>query len=200
MTAGDFFSPTRPSLFLVDGGQCWSVEEYLERAARVAAQLGVSAAPVINLCEQRAAFLVAYMAAVLSARTTLLPSSRAAEAVAAVAAEYPGSVVVDDALVAAATADRGSELSAAPLATEVDADFVAMIGFTSGSTGVPTRHAKRWGTVAASTVHNGAALRAATALVDLLQRCALRNSKRCTRRPGRCRTQQLKRPHRTLGH
>ena len=161
MTAGDFFSPTRPSLFLVDGGQCWSVEEYLERAARVAAQLGVSAAPVINLCEQRAAFLVAYMAAVLSARTTLLPSSRAAEAVAAVAAEYPGSVVVDDALVAAATADRGSELSAAPLATEVDADFVAMIGFTSGSTGVPTRHAKRWGTVAASTVHNAAALRAA---------------------------------------
>ena len=80
MTVGDFFSLTRPSLFLVSGGHRWSVEEYLERAARVAAQLGASAAPVINLCEQRAAFLVAYMAALLSARTTLLPSSRAAEA------------------------------------------------------------------------------------------------------------------------
>lgn len=158
MTGVALFRPERPEPFLHSGGQVWSVREFLDRVELVAAGFGSGDAPVINLCEQRAGFLVAYVAAVLSGRTTLLPSSRAAEAVAAVSREYPGSLVIDDAMVTAATAVAGARTTAGVSASAVSADFVAMIGFTSGSTGVPTRHAKRWGTVACSTTHNAAAL------------------------------------------
>lgn len=139
---------------LLDGCRVRSVGEFLAGAAAVAASLA-DVREVINLCEGRAPFLTAYVGALLARATTLLPVSRAPDAVAAVRALYPGSRTVEDADVAAAR-DGGAGGDRA-----IGADHVAMIGFTSGSTGVPSRHAKRWGTVAASTRFNAAAIRAA---------------------------------------
>ncbi|MBS0395788.1 MAG: AMP-binding protein, partial [Proteobacteria bacterium] len=139
---------------LLDHGRVVPVGEFLGRAATVTAALG-DARPVVNLCEERGAFLAAYVGALGAGATTLLPASRAPEAVAAVRALHPASRTLDDAGVA--HAGRGGSGTAPAVA----AGHVAMIGFTSGSTGTPSRHEKVWGTVAASTHHNAAAIRAA---------------------------------------
>lgn len=138
--------------FLVGQGESVTVGAYLERVSAVARLLeGQSAA--INLCEHRGSFLAAFAGARASGCTTLLPASRAPEAIAAVMADVSASVVIDDADVAAAPP--------AAMPTPRGDEGTLMIGYTSGSTGRPSRHAKYWTTVAASTRLNGAAIRAA---------------------------------------
>jgi len=140
-----------------DDGRVVSVGEFLALAGRLAASL-TPGSTVLNLCERRPAFLAAYAGALRAGCTTLLPASRAPEVVSEVRALYPGSVTLDDMQVAA----HGAAAAAAGFTpASVAADLVAMIGFTSGSTGQPSRHEKVWRVVAASTAHNAARLRAA---------------------------------------
>lgn len=111
----------------------------------------------INLCDCSYHFLVAFGAALLREQTNLLPSSRAEQVVAEVAQSFEGSHIVDDARVAAAIHQAiRSERFAVPL---IDAAHLAVIGFTSGSTGQPRPHPKTWGGFAASTANNLAALK-----------------------------------------
>ena len=139
--------------FLVGQGEPVTVGAFLERVSAVA-QLLEGQGAAINLCEHRASFLAAFAGARASGCTTLLPASRAAEAIAAVMADVAASVVIDDADVAAAPP------AATPPPSPGD-EGTLMIGYTSGSTGRPSRHAKHWATVVASTRLNGAAIRAA---------------------------------------
>ena len=79
-----------------------------------AAALGprlAGASACINLCERRPEFLTTWMAALLAGCPTLLPSSRAPEAVAAVQALHPGAVVLQDVDLAAVRA-AGAQASA----------------------------------------------------------------------------------------
>lgn len=133
-----------------------SASAFRVSAALLAERLS-PAGEVVNLCENRYLFLVAFAAAVLRGRTTLLPSSRAAPAVAELVAAYPGCGVLDDALVAGG----GSSKASGPV--DPSTDFVAAIGHTSGSTGKPMAHAKSWGSLCASTALNAATIRAAIA-------------------------------------
>lgn len=110
---------------------------------------------VINLCEQRYAFLVGFCAALLRQQTTLLPLSRAEQVLAELVASYPGSYYCDDDAVSEAL--RGGSpgsLAAVVGLPRLAADQCAFVGFTSGSTGRPTSHAKLWSSLSGSTALN----------------------------------------------
>jgi acyl-coenzyme A synthetase/AMP-(fatty) acid ligase len=114
---------------------------------------------MVNLCEERYRFLVAYAAAQIRHHTVLLPSSRAEQIVAEVEAAHPGSYRCDDESVEATL--RAAHLH--PTTLEIAPDHPCMIAFTSGSTGQPKRFPKLWRTVSASTLRNAASIRAALA-------------------------------------
>ncbi|HZP65576.1 MAG TPA: AMP-binding protein [Rudaea sp.] len=132
--------------------------------AQLAAALP-SAAYVVNLCEDRYRFLVAFCAAAVAGQTNLLPPSRAPQAVADVLQAYPRSYVLSDAAVASTSArvfvmaDPAST-PATPMSRlpDIDANHVVAIGFTSGSTGAPKANPKTWGAVCASSAFNAALL------------------------------------------
>lgn len=110
---------------------------------------------VINLCDDRYRFLVAFAAALSRGKTTLLPPSHAPAALAELLAAYPDCSVIDDAGVVGAGSQQLQELAEPP------EDFIAAIGHTSGSTGKPAAHAKSWSGLCVTTALNAATIRAA---------------------------------------
>ena len=68
---------------------------FLRDAARIAAQIP-PAAHLLNLCEQREAFLLAFAAALLARRVQLMPVARGDIALAEVRAAYPDNLAVTD--------------------------------------------------------------------------------------------------------
>ncbi len=137
----DGFDPERP---LLRHRERWvSHGEFMARAQQLAQQLP-DAAYAINLCADRYRFMLAFAAAGLRGQTSLLPSSPAPAAVAGIREQYPHSQVIGDAEidVDGAVAAYGGQHS-----PQVEADAVAAVLFTSGSTGVPQAHAKSWNTL-----------------------------------------------------
>lgn len=140
---------------IADNGRLVSVAELLARARRIAARFSAGRM-VLNLCEGRPAFLAGFVAALHVRGTTLLPSSRSPEVIEQMRFLYPGCLSIDDQdLEAPAVAH-----DAAPLG-EIPNDHLVMIGFTSGSTGEPSRHEKIWRTATSITARNNATIRAA---------------------------------------
>lgn len=128
----------------------------------VAASLPASA-HVLNLCEDRYRFLIAFCAAAIRGQVTLLPASRAEATVAQVRGQYPDSYCIVDAdCTGAATAGcyvLGERLPQADGGMPcIAADALVAIGFTSGSTGQPSATPKRWRAFHAGTGQNLAAL------------------------------------------
>jgi acyl-coenzyme A synthetase/AMP-(fatty) acid ligase len=116
----------------------------------------------VNLCEDRYRFLLAFCAAASRGQVTLLPSSRAPAVVDQVLAQHPDSYCVGDrpllpeppgyVCLPEVLPQRPGE----PLTVESDA--LVVIGFTSGSTGVPKPNPKTWASFCASTAQNLQAL------------------------------------------
>ena len=151
-------------------GHAVSAAEFLADVAEVRGQLRPHGS-VINLCEDRYAFTVGFCAAVCHGQTTLLPPSRAPQAIREVHALHPGAYVAGDAHSAHACdatirLTRHSHRSGrCPTADAcVDADLIAAIGFTSGSTGQPRPNAKSWGGFRSSSLLNIRVLSAAIGL------------------------------------
>jgi acyl-coenzyme A synthetase/AMP-(fatty) acid ligase len=112
---------------------------------------------LVNLCEQRANFLVAWCAAIVRGQTNLLPASRAPQVIADAQAGFGDNHVVDDEVVGRALA--GGIPAAVRVMPQVAADHIVQIAFTSGSTGAPTSHAKRWGSLHYNTRFNAERIR-----------------------------------------
>jgi acyl-coenzyme A synthetase/AMP-(fatty) acid ligase len=129
--------------------------EFLGRVLALAAALPRQAY-LVNLCEERANFLAAWCAAIVSGQTNLLPASRAPQVIADARASYGDNHVVDDERVQRLLA-RGS--AAATRVPQIAAEHIVQIGFTSGSTGAPTAHAKRWGSLQFNTRFNAERIR-----------------------------------------
>jgi acyl-coenzyme A synthetase/AMP-(fatty) acid ligase len=142
---------------------------FLAHVRAVAALLPSAAA--VNLCEDRYAFLVAFCAVAMRGQTNLLPSSRAPQAVDEVIQAHPGCYALGDVEIESAPphyqqlppldtlaldADNGTD-SAWP---RVAAQQVVAIGYTSGSTGMPSANRKTWGSFLASNAGNLAMLQA----------------------------------------
>lgn len=146
-----------------DGSERVTLARFLAETRAVAAALPAGR-HVVNLCEDRYRFLVALGAAALRGQVTLLPASRAPETVAAACAGHRDSYCIGD---------RAESISAAvdywPLPARLPrqdgpppmlaADALAVIGFTSGSTGASTAHPKTWGRFRIGAIQNLAALR-----------------------------------------
>jgi len=112
---------------------------------------------LVNLCEQRANFMVAWCAAVVRGQTNLLPASRAPQVIADAQASYGDNHVVDDEAIERALA--GGIPAGVPVMPRIAAEHIVQIAFTSGSTGTPTSHAKRWGSLHYNTRFNAERIR-----------------------------------------
>ncbi|MDZ7668566.1 MAG: AMP-binding protein [Gammaproteobacteria bacterium] len=136
------------------GGAGVSVDAFLDDVAGTAAALP-QASLLINVCEQRYRFMVAFFAAVLGGRTNLLPATRTPQALDQLARRYPGALPLDDRLVSGRPAtpdiDRCGD-------THIDDARPAAIAFTSGSTGEPQPNAKYWGTLRRASRQHAAQL------------------------------------------
>lgn len=155
-------APERPIAF--DAAGAVSRLAFLSQVRAVAASLP-EGRHVVNLCEDRYAFLVAFCAAAVRGQVNLLPPSRAPQVVAEMLADHDDAYALgDEALSApppryhrlvlpAPSGDPVADVPALP-----DPQLVA-IGFTSGSTGRPRGNPKTWGGFVASTLRNLAQLR-----------------------------------------
>ena len=138
--------------------------ELLGQVLALAAQLP-AARFALNLCEDRYAFLVAFYAAALAGQTSLLPSTRAPNAIDEALRAYPDSYCLSERALAPAPVARlfviphcDNTSVAVEAVPSIPADRVVAIGFTSGSAGQPKAHPKTWGGVCASTALNAALL------------------------------------------
>lgn len=132
--------------------------EFQIHVAGVVAQLPKQSASMINLCEDRYRFLVAYAAAMSVGHTVLLPASRAEQVVADVQSTNAGSYRMDDVAVGAALA---AQAPTHPVNANIPADMTVMVGHTSGSTGQPKKFPKLLRTVSGSNARNAETIRAA---------------------------------------
>lgn len=151
-------------LALLDG-RAIRLGEFLEHVHAVAALLPDSG-HAVNLCGDRYAFLVAFCAVALRGQVTLMPPARTTAAISQVRRRYPDSYCIGDGgPCECVEVEPGHYLRLPdPLPRQpgampmLDAAAVVAIGFTSGSTGEPGANPKTWGSFAASTAQNMAAL------------------------------------------
>jgi acyl-coenzyme A synthetase/AMP-(fatty) acid ligase len=152
------------------------------RAAHFAAAAAALAARlprrrhVLNLCEDRYHFMLGYAASLLARQTTLLPPSRAPQALREAYREFAdvyclsdrGAVVTE--LQTVEVRDEPGVALAAAEPPKVDGARVAAIVFTSGSTGRPMPHPKTWGSLVAGarTLGEQLALSPGTAILGTL--------------------------------
>lgn len=149
-------------------GKAVHAAEFLAQVHQVAADLPAAGAAV-NLCEDRYAFLVAFCAIALRSQASLLPSSRAPQAIDEVMAAHPGCYALGEQKLDPAPPGYYQLPSLAarpafdpsPAWPMIPADQVVAIGYTSGSTGVPSAHPKTWGSFRLSNAGNLAMLAAA---------------------------------------
>ncbi|HET6725957.1 MAG TPA: AMP-binding protein [Gammaproteobacteria bacterium] len=117
---------------------------------------------IVNLCDNRYAFLTVFAAALLNRQVTLLPADAAESALDALCERYASVAIVTDRPLPEAPpapAYRWDETGGAagadcaPLA--FSADQTAVIVHTSGSTGTPRPHVKSWGALVRRARHVG---------------------------------------------
>ena len=142
------------SPFLTDGKGSTGFADLIEHAEAAASRLH-DTRHVVNLCEQRKGFLAGFFGALAMGVTTLLPASRARGAVQGALATYRDCGLLEN-------ADDRLPISRDWSAPGIDAAFAgerpAVIGFTSGSTGPPSAHAKFWSSIRATSGLNARAI------------------------------------------
>lgn len=135
-----------------DCGEPVSAARFLGCARALAEQLP-RGSKVINLCENRQAFATTFAAAIMAGGCNLLPANRLRATVDSLLETFPDALVVSEVPLAGFT---GAILDPAPsLSTqtpldhipEIDAEQLAAVVFTSGSTGRSSRIDKSWRTL-----------------------------------------------------
>jgi acyl-coenzyme A synthetase/AMP-(fatty) acid ligase len=135
-----------------DRGRAIDAREYI-CSVRHMATLLPEQGHVLNLCTNRYHFAVVMGAALLCRQPMLLPSTRTPAMVLQLRQQYAGiHAVVDHAapeldlpqIGFVASREAGSKPASFDV-PQIDADQVAAYVFTSGSTGLPIPHTKRWG-------------------------------------------------------
>ncbi len=165
------------------GGRMASRRELLADASALAARLP-GAGFMLNLSVDRYRFAVGLVAALMRGHTSLLPPNQTPDTLARLQALFPSAYAVVDRPVSSTHAlpagMRGianddervpdaSQASPHLLPTDIDDDFIVAHVLTSGSTGMPAPHAKRWGAL----VRNAHAESAR--LADAMGRASLRD-------------------------
>ncbi|SDE00111.1 AMP-binding protein [Aquimonas voraii] len=146
-----------------------SLERFL-RQARALAEGLPAGSHCLNLCEDRYRFILTLTAALLRGQPTLLPPSRAPSVILEMLERYPEAHCIgDDGLNGCALERRPPRYTDLPAQLhewpgpielpQLPAESLAVIGFTSGSSGPPKAQPKRWGSFGRSTALNAALLR-----------------------------------------
>ena len=142
------------SIFAEVRGEFVAWGQFLAEAHALASELPDSRY-VINLCEDRYHFCLGWVASLISGKVTLLPPDRSQRHLQRIERNYPAALILND---------RPSEISGCRLTVsrpkgvspidqerlQIDPDQLAVIGFTSGSTGEPQAHPKNWSALCAS--------------------------------------------------
>jgi acyl-coenzyme A synthetase/AMP-(fatty) acid ligase len=155
--------------FAVGGAQTVSLERFL-RQARALAETLPEGSHCLNLCEDRYRFMLSLCAALLRRQPTLLPPSRAPSVVLEMLERYPEAYCIgDDGLNGCALERQPPRYTPLPAVLAewrgpielpmLPAETLAVIGFTSGSSGPPSTQPKTWGSLSLSTALNAALLR-----------------------------------------
>jgi acyl-coenzyme A synthetase/AMP-(fatty) acid ligase len=155
-------------VFALEGGGPVSLRAFLRQVRGVAANLA-EGSHCLNLCEDRYRFTVVLCAALLRGQPTLLPPSRAPGVVLEMLERHPDAHCVGDLMPGECGFERAPpryallptelpELDAEGV-PEVIASQLALIGFTSGSSGPPKPQPKTWASLARSTALNAELLR-----------------------------------------
>lgn len=147
-----------------------SLATFLRQARALAAQLP-NGSHCLNLCEDRYRFMLTLCAALMRGQPTLLPPSRAPNVILEMLERYPEAHCVGDDVLSGCPLERVPPRYTAlraplpewaePIETAMlPADALAVIGFTSGSSGPPKAQPKTWASLSRSTALNAALLRA----------------------------------------
>ncbi len=132
-------------------GQAITVRRFLADVEQVARLLG-GGGPVLNLCGDRYRFMVGLAAAMVSGKTSLLPSCHVRGMFEALATFAPDSVCLVDGCAPAVDLpvirfpeDEEPQAQADPTVPFIPGKLAVAYVFTSGSTGLPMPHLKTWG-------------------------------------------------------
>ena len=130
------------------------VEEFLGEVRRLAGLLP-DRQYVVNLCSDRYQFAVGLAAALLRRQVNLLPPNATPDMLKRLSLDYPSVYCLSDGAVQPALQietflypQTGNTPSAS--VPRIPEEQIAVIGFTSGSTGQPTPHPRSWGALARS--------------------------------------------------
>lgn len=128
------------------GEEAITVAAFLAEASALGARLPPQG-PVINLCADRYLALLGFAAALIAGHTTLLSADRSARRVQELVASHAATCIIGDGADAGwslpcITPDRAH--GAASPVPAIAGDHLAVIAFTSGSTGLPVAHGKPW--------------------------------------------------------
>ena len=141
------YGPSTP-VALTSSGEIFGVGD-LARDARALAGRLPEAEGVLNFCRDRYRFLVGYAAALLRGQPTVLPPDQTRGSVERMEARFGRLTILADSPLELGRTVLCVEAGDGPADTnplpDIDADQVAAILFTSGSTGEPKANGKRWG-------------------------------------------------------
>lgn len=132
-----------------------AARQFLDEVNHLASQLPAGR-HVLNLCSDRYHFAVSLAACVVSGRISLLPSTHTPETVQQMQRLHPDVFCITDhpsgatALPTFTYPDAFTTTSIAPHVPDIACDQVIAQVFTSGSTGLPVPHDKRWGSLVAN--------------------------------------------------
>ncbi|MGQ0578712.1 MAG: AMP-binding protein [Betaproteobacteria bacterium] len=154
MAAVPFLSHRGPDeVVAFRGRRTVRVAEFLADVRRVAASL-LGRPHLVNFCNDRYRFAVGLCAALVRGQVSLLPPTQTPEMLAQLQQAYPGLYALTDAPQAAHGIEQvlycdsdGTAAAPGPV-PELAPEQVAVIAFTSGSTGRSTPHPKTWGAIA----------------------------------------------------
>ena len=142
------------STIIIDNGQAITLSHLIAEAQVLADKLP-NTTHYICLCNNRYLFTLAFCAVLLKGGTTLLPPNKQASTIQEIATHYPSSICL---------VDQDSDLPAeqvmriqkpsidvkshsSDIIPTINANHIAAIAFTSGSTGAPKPNVKTWGTL-----------------------------------------------------
>jgi acyl-coenzyme A synthetase/AMP-(fatty) acid ligase len=113
----------------------------------------------VNLCQDRYLFALGLVACLLRGIVTLLPPDRGSRQLALIEQAYPDALILTDQPVEPSSHTWLLQRPVAPqmptrgTALALPGEQMAVIAFTSGSTGSPRPHRKTWGSLCASADH-----------------------------------------------
>ena len=145
---------TARSPFAEVRGESVSWGQFLAEAHTLASELP-DGRYAINLCEDRYNFCLGWVASLISGKVTLLPPDRSYRHLQRIERDYPAALILNDQPGEVSGCNRrvSRPQGVSPIdqdRLQINPDQLAVIAFTSGTTGEPQAHAKSWAALCSS--------------------------------------------------